>query len=202
MFADHQEHTMPQHLRLIALLPILLLQLQGCTTTATTASAGGATVVASDQRTIGTLIDDQMTELRVSDALYKDQALYEQSHVNITSYNFIVLVTGEAPTEALKQRIGKVVQSQPKVRRVHNMVTIAAPSSMLTRTSDTTLTGRIKAAMLGSEEIEGHKIKVVTENGITYLMGLVTRNQGDTAVALTQGISGVQKIVKLFEYLD
>ena len=194
---------MLQRLSLTILLPILLLQLQGCTTTATTATAaGGATVASSDQRTIGTLIDDQMTELRVSDAIYKNKTLYEQSHINITSYNFIVLATGEAPTEALKQQIGQIIQSQPKVRRVHNMVTIAAPSSMLTRTSDTTLTGRIKTAMLGSEEIEGHKIKVVTENGTTYLMGLVTRSQGDTAVALTQGISGVQKIVKLFEYLD
>lgn len=192
-----------QRLSLTILLPILLMQLQGCSTTATTATAaGGATIASSDQRTIGTLIDDQMTELRVSDAIYKDKALYEQSHINITSYNFIVLATGEAPTEALKRRIGQIIQSQPKVRRVHNMVTIAAPSSMLTRTSDTTLTGRIKSAMLGSEEIEGHKIKVVTENGTTYLMGLVTRSQGDTAVALTQGISGVQKIVKLFEYLD
>lgn len=197
-----EKRMLPRTLLTLLLIP-LLLQLGGCSTTSTTVAAGGgAAVVATDQRTVGTFIDDQMIELNVSDALYKDRELEEKTHINITSFNFIVLITGEAPTEALRSRIEKIVMAQPKVRRVHNMVTVAAPSSILTRTSDTTLTGRIKAAMLGAEDFKAHKIKVVTENGATYLMGLVSREEGKRAVAITQGISGVQKIVKLFEYTD
>ncbi len=187
----------------IAILLATILQLQGCSTTATTVAAGsGATVVASDQRTVGTFIDDQIIELNISDAIYQDQELNDKTHINIISFNFIVLITGEAPTKELKSRIEKIVMSQPKMRRVHNMVTLAAPSSILTRTSDTALTARIKAAMLGADNFDAHKIKVVTENGSTYLMGLVTREQGTVAVTITQGISGVQKIIKLFEYID
>lgn len=188
-------------LPLFILLP-LLTQLYGCTATTGTAAAGGAAVAASDQRSFGTQLDDELIELNASNAIYQDQRLNEQSHVNITSYNFIVLITGETPTKENRARIEEIIKSIPKVRRVHNMMIIAAPSSMLSRTSDTALTARIKTAMLQQGNNFAHKVKVVTENGTTYLMGVVTRQQGDLAVRLTQNIGGVQKIVKLFEYLD
>lgn len=179
----------------------LLFQLTGCTTTTTTVAMGGAAITAADQRSVGTVVDDEIIELNASNAIYQDKQLNEQTHVNITSYNFIVLISGEAPTQTLKSHIEKIVKSIPKVRRIHNMLKIAAPSSILTRTSDATLTARIKASMVRNSDFS-HKIKVVTENGTTYLMGVVSRAQGNKAVAITQGISGVQKIVKLFEYLD
>jgi osmotically-inducible protein OsmY len=191
---------MYKHLLPLLLLPALI-QLGGCTaTTATT--AGGAAVAATDQRSFGTQLDDEIIELNASNAIYQDQRLNEQSHVNITSYNFIVLITGETPSKEMRSRIEAIVKSIPKVRRVHNMMIIAAPSSLLSRTSDTTLTARIKAEMLGQGNNFAHRVKVVTENGTTYLMGLVNRAEGDLAVRLTQGVGGVQKIVKLFEYID
>ncbi|MBT7307015.1 MAG: BON domain-containing protein [Gammaproteobacteria bacterium] len=188
---------MPRKLLLLLIIP-LLLQLTGCTTTSPTKERDAAT---AEQRSVGTMLDDEFIELNASNAVYQDQRLNEQTHVNITSYNFITLITGEAPTQALKSQIETLVKSIPKVRRVHNMLKIAAPSSLLTRTSDATLTVRIKSAMLGERGFS-HRIKVVTENGTTYLMGIVNRDQGNRAVAVAQGISGVQKIVKLFEYTD
>ena len=193
------DYLMRKILLLTALLP-LFSQLMGCTATTVTSTAGGAAVAASDQRSFGTQLDDEIIELNASNAIYQDQRLNEQSHVNITSYNFIVLITGETPTKEMRSRIEEIVKSIPKVRRVHNMMNTAAPSSLLSRTSDTTLTARIKADMLAQGGNFAHKVKVVTENGTTYLMGVVTRQQGDLAVTLTQGIGGVQKIVKLFEY--
>ncbi len=188
------------------LLPLLLfpllLQLSGCATTTATTAAGSAAVATTDQRSFGTQLDDEIIELNASNAIYQDQRLNEQSHVNITSYNFIVLITGETPSKEMRSRIEAIIKSIPKVRRIHNMMTIAAPSSLLSRTSDTTLTARIKAKMLGEGGNFAHKVKVVTENGTTYLMGVVNRAQGDLAVKLTQGVGGVQKIVKLFEYID
>ncbi len=192
---------MYKHLLPLLLIPALI-QLSGCTATTATTAAGGAAVAATDQRSFGTQLDDEIIELNASNAIYQDQRLNEQSHVNITSYNFIVLITGETPTKEMRGRIDAIVKSIPKVRRVHNMMTIAAPSSLLSRTSDTTLTARIKTEMLAQGNNFAHRVKVVTENGTTYLMGVVTRAQGDLAVKLTQGIGGVQKIVKLFEYID
>ncbi len=187
---------------LLVLAPFLAAQLTGCSP-ATTATTAGETVTAiADTRSFGTQLDDEIIELNAANAIYQDPKLNQQSHFNITSYNFIVLITGEATTKEIKARIQQIVQSIPKVRRVHNMMTIAAPSSILTRTSDLALTTQIKAAMISQGKNFGHRIKVVTENGTTYLMGIVTRKQGDHATSITQQISGVQKIVKLFEYTD
>ena len=188
-----------QQLVFIALIT-LLTQLSGCSTTATT-NTGRVGAAATDQRSVGTVMDDEIIEINASNALYQDKTLNEQTHVNFTSYNFIVLITGETPSKALKSRIEQIVKSIPKVRRVHNMLNIAAPSSMLSRTSDATLTLRIKTAMVGEGDL-AHRVKVVTENGTTYLMDLTSRQQGAKAVSITQQISGVQKIVKLFEYVD
>lgn len=182
----------------------IFIYLQGCSTTATLATTGGgAALTSTDQRSVGSIIDDNWSiEHAAGYVINEDPELADKTHINITSYNGIVLITGEAPTKKLKADVEKVIKSMPKVRRIHNMVTVAAPSSFLTRASDTTLTARIKASMLGEENFPSSRIKVVTENGSTYLMGLVTRAEGATAVTITQGISGVQKIVKLFEYTD
>ncbi len=195
---------MLQKILSIALFLFIFLNLQGCSTTATLATTGGgAAVTSADQRSIGAIIDDNWSiEHAAGYVINEDPELADKTHINITSYNGIVLITGEAPTEKLHRDVERTVKSMPKVRRIHNMVTVAAPSSFLTRASDTTLTARIKASMLGEENFPASKIKVVTENGATYLMGLVARKEGATAVTITQGISGVQKIVKLFEYTD
>lgn len=185
---------------LIAVAGLSLLA--GCAPATVGAGAAGATAVARESRTIGTLIDDQLIELKASSAISNDAELSAQAHINITSYNFIILLSGEAPTEALRSKAEQIVREQPKVRRVHNKITIAAPSSTLTRASDVSLTTRVKAVFIGDEQLAADRVKVVSENGVVYLMGLVTQAEAKRATELTSGVSGVQRIVQLFEITD
>ncbi|MDT8388225.1 MAG: BON domain-containing protein [Thiogranum sp.] len=164
---------------------------------ATTAS------VAHDRRTTGSVIEDQAIELRVGKAL-RDAGIHRQAHVNITSYNGIVLLSGEAPTEELRSRIGEFARRDEKARRVHNEIVLAAPSSFMTRSSDALLTTRVKAALL-SVRVDGFdatRVKVVSENGTVFLMGLLHHAEAAAVTGEAQSIGGVQRIVKLFEYLD
>ncbi len=165
---------------------------------ATTAS------VSHDRRTTGAVVEDRAIFGRVLRALNDDKQLYENSHINISVFNGWVLLSGETPTEAFRARAGEIARAQDKVRRVFNELTIAAPSSMMTRSSDTWITTKVKSSLLGID-IKGFdptRIKVVTENGTVFLLGLVHHNEGEAAVRKTQQVTGVQRVVKLFEYLD
>ena len=126
-------------------------------------------------------------------------------HVNITSYNGVVLLTGQAPTETLRQQAQDIVAATEKVRAVHNEMTIAAPNSLLTRSSDTLITAKVKTALFnikGLDDFDPTRVKVVTEDGIVYLMGLVYHREGDAVTEEARKVGGVMKVVKVFEYLD
>ena len=113
-----------------------------------------------------------------------------------------MLLTGETPTEELRQRAEKIVRGVEKVSTVHNEINIAAPSSMITRSSDTVITSKVKTKLLADEKIHGVNIKVVTENGVVYLMGLVSRAEAELATEVARQTGGVQKVVKIFQYTD
>ncbi|MDV3237397.1 MAG: BON domain-containing protein [Gammaproteobacteria bacterium] len=177
---------------------------QGCAPVVIGGAATGVTV-AHDRRTAGTFVEDQTIELKANAALRDDPDLSTQAHLNVTSFNMIVLLSGEAPSEALRQRAGELVSNVEKVRRVHNEVLVAAPSSVMTRSSDTLITARVKTALFGikgMEDFDPTRVKVVTENGTVFLMGLLTRAEADAAARAASGIGGVQRVVKLFEYQD
>jgi osmotically-inducible protein OsmY len=190
---NHQLRT------LVILLPILILN--GCAAVAVTGMAAGASV-AADTRTTGTVIEDQSIEFKASTALGADEEIKKLTNINTTSYNTIVLITGEAPTEILRQRAVDIVRNIERVSQVHNEITIAAPSSMMSRSSDTLITSRVKTRLLANKEVSGLNTKVVTEKGVVYLMGLSTRSQADKATDIARRTSGVQKVVKLFQYTD
>ncbi len=174
---------------------------QGCAPVVVGGAATGV-AVAHDRRTTGSVIEDQAIELKSYEALSNDRELKEQGHINVTSYNGIVLVSGEVPTEAMRTRAGQIVRDIEKVRDVHNELAIAAPSSTLSRSSDAVITTKVKALMFAEKNFDPTRAKVVTERGTVYLMGLVTRREADIATEITRGVSGVQRVVKLFEYLD
>jgi osmotically-inducible protein OsmY len=153
-------------------------------------------------RTTGTVIEDQAIEMKALRRIAKDEAINESTHINVTSYNTIVLVTGEAPTEALRRKVIEIVRAVEKVTKVYDEIAIAGPSAITSRTSDTILTGKVKAQLFGSKQVEATRIKVVTERGIVYLMGLIPRAQADAAAEIARRVGGVQKVVKLFEYAD
>jgi osmotically-inducible protein OsmY len=175
--------------------------LGGCAAAVVTGAAAGAAAI-YDRRTTGTFIDDEFIELKAIDAIGNDQELHEQAHLNVTSFNNIVLLTGETPNEALRERTAELVRNLPKVRKVHNEIVVAAPSSMLSRTGDTWITGKVKTGLLNAHQLDAARVKVVTENGVVYLMGLVTRQEADAATDVTRQVDGVQRVVKVFEYID
>ncbi len=177
--------------------------LNGCAPVVVGGAAAGANV-AHDRRTTGTFIEDQSIELKAYSALGDAGDLKKQSHINVTSYNLIVLLTGETPTEAYRYEAQDVVSRIDRVRRVHNELSVAAPSSLMSRSSDTVITTKVKTSLFGVklEGFDPTRVKVVTERGNVYLMGLVTRAEGDAAAEQARNIGGVQRVVKLFEYYD
>ena len=178
--------------------------LNGCVPVVLVGGAAATASVVHDRRTTGSMVEDQAIEIRIKTALRQDEEIAEQTHINVTSYNGIVLLSGEAPSQSLSTRAGGIARSDKQARRVHNELKIAAPSSAMTRSSDSWITTKVKSSLVGLD-IKGFdpsRIKVVTENGTVYLMGMVYHGEADAAVAQTQQVKGVQRIVKLFEYLD
>ncbi len=183
------------------LLVLILPVLNGCAA----AVIGGTAVTAGtliDRRTTGTQVEDQTIELKAGTKLREDVELNEQAHINVTSYNTVVLLTGETPTDELRQRAVDIVKSLEKVTHIYNELTIAAPSSMTARSSDSIITSKVKTKMLSDQEISGLAVKVVTEKGVVYLMGLLTKSEAEIATNIARQTGGVQKVVKLFQYID
>ena len=179
------------------------LLLSGCAPVVVGGAATTATV-AHDRRTTGSVVEDQAIELRIKNRFNEDAQIDQQTHINVTSYDGIVLLSGEAPSEALRTRAGQIAREAEKVRRVHNEIQLAAPSSMMTRSSDSWITTKVKSSLFGVK-IEGFdptSVKVVTENGTVFLMGLVSQAEAAAATDQARQVSGVQRIVKLFEYVD
>jgi len=185
----------------LALLALTVPLLAGCVAAVGAGAAAGAAAV-HDRRTTGTLVDDQIIELKIANLIGKDATLRDAVHVNATSINNVVLLTGETPSEALRRRVVALARGVPKVRRVHDQLTIAAPSSLMARSSDSLITGNVKVALLGNDESSALRIKVVTEAGSVYLMGLVTRAEADAATEVVRRVSGVKRVVRLFEYVE
>lgn len=187
-----------------ALLTPFLLSLNGCAPLVVGGAAATGTAIALDDRTTGSVVEDQAIELRIRSALSRIPGMSKQTHIKVTSYNGIVLLAGEAPSESLRTMAGEAAQRDRKVRRVHNEIRVAAPSSMMSRSSDTVITGKVKTALLdvGIRGADPLRVKVVTVNGTVYLMGLVTRAEGEKITNAARRVAGVQRIVKLFEYTD
>jgi osmotically-inducible protein OsmY len=193
--------TIGKNLSLILLLPLLL---SGCAAAVVGAGAAAGTTatVANDRRTTGTFIEDQAIELKAVKNFYTDKEINDSSHINVTSYNTVVLITGETPSEEIRQRIVNLVKTTPKVTHVYDELTIAAPSSWASRSSDSLITSKVKIRLLTLKNFDATRIKIVTEKGIVYLMGLLKRVESDIATGETQQVRGVQKVVKLFQYID
>ena len=161
---------------------------------------GGAVVtgmVAVDRRTTGIQVEDQGIELKVADAVRKE--LGDRVNLNVTSYNRRVLLTGEARNEADRSRATLLAQSHENVREVINDLAIGAPSSLSQRTKDSVTTGQVKAAFVDAKDLQASAVKVVTERGIVYLMGRVTTREAQRATDIARGVSGVAKVVRVFE---
>ena len=191
---------MSQRTRLIILLLAgLVITLQGCAGVVV-ASGTTAGVMVNDRRSSGTFIDDEVIELKIVDVLYKDEQINELTHLNATSYNGVVLLTGEIPNEEMRVKINQVIESVKGVRQLHDETSIAAPSSMMSRSGDSWITSKVKTAFLTDDTEMGARTKVVTDKGVVYLMGIVSPQEADKLTEIARRVGGVQKVVKVFEY--
>lgn len=192
--------TQNQNFLICSLICITLL-LQGCIA----AAAGGAatgTVMATDRRTAGTVMDDKTAEFKAIHAISLNKPLWQQSHITSISYNNVLLLVGQTPTAEFKREAEEAVSTIPKIRRIHNELTIAEPISLGTRSHDSWVTTQIKAKLVGTKEISATRIKVITEDNIVYLMGLVTAQEAEIATEIARAINGVDKVVQIFEYIE
>jgi osmotically-inducible protein OsmY len=170
--------------------------LQGCGALILGGAAATA-VMASDRRTTGTYVEDETIEWKVVDRMRNN---YAGAHVNATSYNRRVLLTGEVPNEDAKKKLEAEVRTIVNVKDVVNEMQVAGASSLASRGSDSLVTSNVKARMVNNGKFSPQHVKVVTEAGVVYLMGLVSQQEGDAAVEITRNTSGVSRVVKVFEY--
>lgn len=175
--------------------------LSGCAGALVAAGASGASM-AADRRTAGTILEDQSIELKVRNRIFGEPEVKEQAHLSVTSFNGIVLLTGETPKPEQKERMGQIASEVEKVRRVVNEVAVMEPTPMQSRSQDTWITTKVKTRLAGDKRISPFHVKVVTENRTVYLMGMVTREEGDAAAEQASQAEGVAKVVKVFEYID
>lgn len=188
-------------MRIISLLLLALVSgsLQGCFPVAAVGAGTGA-LMAQDRRTSGAYVEDEAIETKAFDRIgkqYKDKV-----HVNVTSFNRNVLISGEVPDAAAKEEIGRLVASIENVRNVANELIAASPSSLTARGSDSLITSDVKLRFMQDKRFNAVHVKVVTENGTVFLMGLVKRAEAEAATEIASTTGGVQRVVKLFEYLD
>jgi osmotically-inducible protein OsmY len=169
--------------------------LQGCFPLAVT-GMGAAAVMASDRRTTGMYIEDEAIEWKVLGRL---RGAHPGAHVNATSFNRRVLLTGEVPTEEAKKQVEEAVRGVENVREVTNELKVAGASSMASRGNDSLVTSNVKARMVNNGKFSPSHVKVLTEQGVVYLMGIVTPAEGDAAVEIARTTSGVSRVVKVFE---
>jgi len=186
--------------RLLAAIAVLgcVALLGGCAAVVVGAGAAAGYSAYEDRRSTGTQVDDQRIESRASSAI--DQRFGWKVHVNVTSYNRQVLITGEVPDAVTHAEVEKLIAALPGVRTLANESTIGPLTSLAARTGDTLVTSNVKSRFLGAKNFNPIHVKVVTEAGVVFLMGMVTEVEANAASEIARTTDGVKKVVKVFEY--
>ena len=187
------------HLRTTGAVLVLATCMTACAPFLVAGVAGSA-LVATDRRTSGTQLEDETIELRAS-AKVRD-TFGEKVHVNVTSYNRQVLLTGEVPSEQERQAVSAIVEKVENVKSVANELSAMPNASLGSRSNDLVVTGKIKATLVDSRDLFANAFKVVTERNTVYLMGRVTQREADSATALIRNVGGVNKVVRMFEIIS
>jgi len=183
-----------------SLLMLAALQLlQGCAAIAVGGIAG-TVVMSEDRRTVGTITEDTGIELKASSRI--GQKLKEGVHINAFSFNRMLLLTGEVPDAAAREEAERIARGIENVRGVYNELVVSGVSSFTVRSNDSLITSKVKTRFLDSRKFNGIHVKVVTENSVVYLMGLVKREEANDATEIARTTSGVQKVVRVFEFID
>lgn len=180
---------------------ISALLLQGCVGAVVVGSAAVGTKAATDPRTVGTQVDDSTLELRVNSALSKDEQLKKEARINVTAYQGKVLLTGQAPNTELSSRAKQIAVGVDGATEVFNEIRQGQPIGLGTASSDTWITTKVRSRLLGSDQVKSSNVKVTTENGEVFLMGLVTQREGQAAADIASRVSGVKHVTTAFTLL-
>jgi osmotically-inducible protein OsmY len=190
-----------KRLLLIGASSLLALQIMSaCVPLIVGGAVVGSTLVATDRRTSGAQLEDEGIELRAINRIR--EAMAERAHVNVTSYNRQVLLTGEVPTEQDKQRLQEMVSRVENVSSIVNELGVMANTSLGSRSSDALITGRVKAAMVDAKDLYANAFKVTTERGVVYMMGRVTQREATRATDIARSTPGVLRVVRVFEIIS
>jgi len=181
------------------LLIALSFVLSGCPAVLV-AGAGAGVAAAEDRRTLGTQTEDQGIELKTNSRV--SQRIAGNVHLNVTSYNRVVLLSGEVPDENARRDVERIARSVENVRAVTNEITVGAPTTLSSRANDSYITSKVKARFVDAQRFNALHVKVVTENKTVYLLGLVKRQEAKDAIAIARTTEGVKRVVSVFEYLD
>lgn len=184
---------------ILSLALLLVPLLNGCVPVVVGGAAATGVVVAEDRRTVGTMTEDEGIEFKASQRLGER---LKDVHINVTSYNRMVLLTGEVPDANAKATAEKIARGVESVRSVINELQIAGNSSMSARANDGYLTSKVKARFVDGQRFNPIHVKVITENNVVFLLGLVTKKEANEATEITRTTGGVQRVVRVFEYLD
>lgn len=187
--------------RIVVAAALVASALPACAPLVIGTVAAGTAIVATDRRTTGTQVDDTSIELRVRNELgaaFKGSS--QDVHISVNSFERRVLLTGEVPNEQAKAQAGEVAARSLNVRAVVNELTIAPPSTLGQRTNDTAIGTKVRAQFVNTKEIPFNSVSIVTERGVVYLMGFVTEKEGEIAAYVASRVTGVQQVVKVFEY--
>ncbi len=174
--------------------------LAGCAAPLVLGGAAVGGLVAIDRRTTGTQVEDEGIELRSTNRIFGDHG--DKVHINVTSYNRQVLLTGEVPSEDVRNAVQQTVAKVSNVRSIVNELAVMPNTPITQRSNDTFITGKMRASLVDAKDISASAFKVVTERGVIYLMGIVSQREADRATAIARGVSGVRKVVRVFEYVS
>jgi osmotically-inducible protein OsmY len=184
----------------VVTLALAAATLSGCAALVVGGAAVGTALMVTDRRTSGAVLEDQAIELKAMNRVR--DVLGERGHVNPTSYNRTLLLTGEVPGEAERTAAERAVAGIDNLKGVVNELAVMGNTSLTARSNDSILTGKVKASFVDAKDLQANAVKVVTERGTVYLMGRVTEREATRATELARGVSGVQKVVRVFEVLS
>jgi len=182
---------------LAGLIALACIASSGCVPLVVGAAVGGTALVATDRRSVGAQADDEAIELKYAQS--RSNRFGDAVHINVTSFNGVVLLTGEVPDAATKAALAELARTTDRVRRVQDEIAVRPPSPMSERTNDTYITSKVKARFVEQNKFSATHVKVVTERGIVYLMGLVRPDEAEAAAQIAASTSGVVRVVKIFE---
>jgi osmotically-inducible protein OsmY len=187
-----------KRLLMLAGLVASVVMLQGCFPIAAV-GVGATALVVDDRRSTGFYVEDENIEWKARSIIIDR---FKDAHVNVTSFNLSVLLTGEVSDEKMKADIGEAIRKIGSVKNVTNELTVGGKSSLAARSNDTLITTNVKTRFLGAKDFSSNHVKIVTEASVVYLMGIVTKQEADAATEVARTTSGVSRVIRVFEYID